>query len=102
MKQLFCLMLFYASMFMVSCNKETADITNSINIETSKLSKNSISLDEAKMTFAKAIKETHNSATGNVPLNLADFDPQWSQSNGVNYVDTSGNMLTVQIGRAHV
>jgi hypothetical protein len=95
MKQLFCLMLFCASIFIVSCNKETADVTNSTGIETQKLSANSISLDEAKATYLKAAKEARSSVVGGTPLNLADFDPQWSQVDGSNFVDTSGNALTV-------
>jgi hypothetical protein len=95
MKQLFYLMLLCASILIVSCNKEVADNPNLAGIETQKLSANSISLDEAKATYLKAAKEARSSVVGGTPLNLADFDPQWSQADGINYVDTSGNAFTV-------
>jgi hypothetical protein len=95
MKQLFCLMLLCASIFIVSCNKEVSDIGSPTSVETPKVSANSVSLAEAKATFMKAEKEVVSSLTGNTPLNLADFDPQWSQADGINYVDTSGNAVTV-------
>ncbi len=96
MKQLFCLMLICASIFIISCNKETGSIANMPPVETAKFVANAISLDEAKTTFAKAVKESTSSAVGGgTPLNLADFDPQWSQASNINYVDTSGNALTI-------
>ena len=88
-------MLVCASFIVVSCNKETTDMANINVIQTPKLSANAISLQEAQASFLKAVREPQSSVTNSTPLNLADFDPQWNEANPVNYVDTSGNMITV-------
>ena len=88
-------MLFCASIIIISCNKETSDMTNANGIQTPKSSLNSITLDEAQETFARVSKEAKTSLTGGTSLNIADFDPQWQDVISANFTDTTGNLLAV-------